>query len=196
MAPDAPAWEPDLLRLEGRCSRGRAGGAGGAGGVHRQLPRRAAAVHAAVGGPEGGEPRAILRVRIAQAVLRALLANLPRLGLLRETYDLLRLARQMEQAQPTRGRGVTEFNHFFQSAYQAVVENIVLSALEWEPEHAADEHVVEILGHYTEPFLNLWFEHSQTLQLSVLEASAARPSGGPWPGSSSATAATSSTPAS
>ena len=76
-------------------------------------------------GPEGGDPRAILRVRVAQAVLRALLANLPRLGLLRETYDLLRLARSMEQSRPTRGRGVTEFNQFFQSAYQAVVENVV-----------------------------------------------------------------------
>ena len=83
-------------------------------------------------GPGGGEPRAILRVRIAQAVLRALLANLPRLGLLRETYELLRTARGMEQAQPTRGRGVTEFNHFFQSAYQAVVENVVRSSPTWE----------------------------------------------------------------
>src|SRR5205085_4195599 len=56
----------------------------------------------------GGEPRAILRARTAQAVLRGLLANLPRLGLLRETYELLRTARAMEQGQRTRGRGITE----------------------------------------------------------------------------------------
>src|SRR5438874_7076218 len=43
------------------------------------------------------------------------LSNLPRLGLLRETCELLRTARAMEQSQPTKGRGITEFNHFFQS---------------------------------------------------------------------------------
>ncbi|HZV07981.1 MAG TPA: hypothetical protein VE999_23055 [Gemmataceae bacterium] len=118
---------------------------------------------------EGGTPRAILRVRVAQTVLRALLANLPRLGLLRETYDLLRNARAMEQAQPMRGRGVTEFNHFFQSAYQAVVESIVESAPSWGTVHGSDEELVAVLERLTAPFLTLWIEHSRSLQLSVLE---------------------------
>jgi len=118
---------------------------------------------------EGGTPRDILRVRLAQTVLRALLANLPRLGLLRETYDLLRTARAMEQAQPMRGRGVTEFNHFFQAAYQAVVESVVESAPSWGSEHDSDEELVSVLERLTGPFLSLWMEHSRSLQLSVLE---------------------------
>jgi hypothetical protein len=118
---------------------------------------------------EGGAPRPILRVRIAQTVLRALLANLPRLGLLRETYELLRTARAMEQAQPTRGRGVTEFNHFFQAAYQAVVESVVDASATWPPEHSGDAQLVDLLERLTAPFLSLWIEHSRTLQLSVLE---------------------------
>lgn len=118
---------------------------------------------------EGGTPRAILRVRIAQTVLRALLANLPRLGLLRETYDLLRTSRAMEQAQPMRGRGVTEFNHFFQSAYQAVVESVVASSSSWESDRKSDEELVAVLERLTAPFLTLWIEHSRSLQLSVLE---------------------------
>lgn len=121
-------------------------------------------------GPDGGEPRAILRARTAQAVLRGLLSNLPRLGLLRETCELLRTARAMEQSQPTRGRGITEFNHFFQSAYQAVVENLVRSVKSWPPEASADEAVVDLLERITAPFLSLWIEHSRTLQLSVLES--------------------------
>jgi hypothetical protein len=119
---------------------------------------------------EGGSPRAILRVRVAQTVLRALLANLPRLGLLRETYDLLRAARAMEQAQPTRGRGVTEFNHFFQAAYQAVVESVIEAAADWPGEQGGDRPLVDLLERLTRPFLSLWIEHSRTLQLSVLEA--------------------------
>jgi hypothetical protein len=118
---------------------------------------------------EGGTPRDILRVRIAQTILRALLANLPRLGLLRETYDLLRTARTMEQAQPMRGRGVTEFNHFFQAAYQAVVESTVESGSSWGSSHDSDEELVAVLERLTGPFLSLWMEHSRSLQLSVLE---------------------------
>jgi hypothetical protein len=118
---------------------------------------------------DGGSPRQILRVRVAQTVLRALLANLPRLGLLHETFDLLRAARGMEQARPPKGRGVTEFNHFFQSAYQAVVEGVVASAAGWPPEVAGDEHLVGLLERISQPFLALWMDHSRSLQLSVLE---------------------------
>jgi hypothetical protein len=101
--------------------------------------------------------------------LRSLLTNLPRLGLLRETYDLLRAARTMEQNQPTPGRGVTEFNHFFQTGYQAVLEMVVRSSRSWPAEQNADGVMVELLERLTSPFLTLWIEHSQTLQLSVLE---------------------------
>ncbi len=108
-------------------------------------------------------------MRIAQTILRALLANLPRLGLVRETFDLLQTARAMEQARPAQGRGVTEFNHFFQAAYQAVVECLIDSAAGWGPERGGDAEVVELLERLTAPFLALWVEHSRTLQLSVLE---------------------------
>ncbi len=118
---------------------------------------------------EGGSPRQILRVRIAQTILRALLANLPRLGLLRETYELLRSARAMEQQRPLRGRGVTEFNQFFQTAYQAVVESLVESSRTWPEEERTDEVLVRYLERLSAPFLALWIEHSRSLQLSVLE---------------------------
>jgi hypothetical protein len=168
--PDAPPWEADAIRLEralfaGDASAARAALAGFV-GRFRAEPLLFTPLSE---GPDGGEPRAILRARTAQAVLRGLLANLPRLGLLRETYELLRSARAMEQAQQTPGRGVTEFNYFFQSAYQAVVENVVRSSASWGPEQGSDDHVVALLNRITAPFLALWIEHSRTLQLSVLE---------------------------
>lgn len=169
--PDAPPWEPDLIKLEHALFAGDAEMARSAlPGFMEHFRAEPLLFTPLSEGPEGGDPRAILRVRVAQAVLRALLSNLPRLGLLRETYALLRLARGMEQSQPTRGRGVTEFNHFFQSAYQAVVENVVRSAPEWAAEHADDDVVVDVLERLTAPFLALWIEHSRTLQLSVLES--------------------------
>jgi hypothetical protein len=162
------AWEPAAIRLEQALFAGEAAAA-----ARELLP---AFLESFQNEPllfaplaEGGAPRQILRVRVAQTVLRALLANLPRLGLLRETYELLRASRAMEQAQPMRGRGVTEFNHFFQTAYQAVVESVVESAPAWGNRRDNDEELVSLLERLTAPFLTLWIEHSRSLQLSVLE---------------------------
>jgi len=75
----------------------------------------------------------------------------------------------MEQSQPTKGRGVTEFNHFFQAAYQAVVENVIRSSQDWPSDSSQDEQMVALIERLTAPFLSLWIEHSRTLQLSVME---------------------------
>jgi hypothetical protein len=162
-----PEWEPHAIALEQALFRGDAAAARTALEPFVRAFRAEPLLFTSL--TEGGAPRPILRVRIAQTILRALLANLPRLGLLRETYELLRTARAMEQAQPTRGRGVTEFNHFFQAAYQAVVESVVDASATWPPEQGGDAQLVEVLERLTAPFLSLWIEHSRTLQLSVLE---------------------------
>ncbi len=163
----SPAWEPFAIRLERALFAGEAAAAREVLPSFLELFQSEPLLFAPLA--EGGGPREILRVRVAQTVLRALLANLPRLGLLRETYDLLRTSRAMEQAQPMRGRGVTEFNHFFQAAYQAVVESVVESAPTWGNRQNSDEELVSVLERLTAPFLTLWIEHSRSLQLSVLE---------------------------
>jgi hypothetical protein len=166
-APRVPGWEPLAIRLEKALFHGEAAEARAILTPFVESFQSEPLLFTPL--TEGGPPRQVLRVRIAQTILRALLANLPRLGLIRETFDLLKTARSMEQAQPTRGRGVTEFNHFFQAAYQAVIESVIDSASTWGPEHGGDAELVEILERLTAPFLALWIEHSRTLQLSVLE---------------------------
>ncbi|MHB1423805.1 MAG: hypothetical protein ACYC3I_11540 [Gemmataceae bacterium] len=164
---ETTAWEPFAIRLEQALFVGEASAARSVLPAFVEQFQSEPLLFAPLA--EGGTPRTILSVRVAQTVLRALLANLPRLGLLRETYDLLRTSRAMEQAQPMRGRGVTEFNHFFQSAYQAVVESVVESAPKWGSGHDSNEDLVAVLERLTAPFLTLWIEHSRSLQLSVLE---------------------------
>jgi hypothetical protein len=117
----------------------------------------------------GGHPRQVLRASIAQTILRTLAANLPRLGLLRETYQVVLAAHGMEQAQPLQGPRVTEFNRLFQIACQAVVHAVV-DASEAAPTPPADEPFVDFLEAVVEPFLALWMDHSKTLRVSVLEA--------------------------
>jgi hypothetical protein len=119
---------------------------------------------------EGGQPRQILRVRIAQSVLRALVETLPRLGLLRETYHVLKVARSMERAHPAQGKGVTEFNQVFQAAYQGVVGAVVDSSEAEDYSPPRNQEVVDVLEKLTRPFLSVWMDHSQSLQLSALES--------------------------
>jgi hypothetical protein len=118
---------------------------------------------------DGGQPQQILRVRIAQSILRALAINLPRLGLLRETYQLLALARQMEHAQRPSGRTTTEFSFLFQAGFQAFVECLVGSAARWGPTGDRALQLVALLDKAVNPFLKLWGEQSQTMHLSTLE---------------------------
>ncbi|MBI1913392.1 MAG: hypothetical protein HYS12_01335 [Planctomycetes bacterium] len=117
---------------------------------------------------DGGEPRQILRVRVAQSILRVLLFNLPRLGLLRETYELMKTARAMEQNHPPEGRGVTEFGQYFQAGFVEAVENVVTSAGEWGPGFE-DAKLAALLERLTAPFLALWVEHSHGVQISSTE---------------------------
>jgi hypothetical protein len=172
-SPEEEGWAPHAIRLERALFSGEADAARAALGAFVEKFQAEPLLFTPL--TEGGSPRQILRVRVAQTVLRALLANLPRLGLVRETFDLLRIARAMEQAQPTRGRGVTEFNHFFQAAYQAVVESVVESSATWDPAQGGDAPLVDLLERLTAPFLALWIEHSRTLQLSVLETLTGEP---------------------
>jgi len=119
---------------------------------------------------EGGDPRLVLRARLAQSVVRALATVLPRLGLLRETYHVLRTARGMELAHPPQGRGVTEFNELYQAAYRGCVECVVASSAEWGAEHGDDKTLVDLLDTLTTPLLSLWIDHANSLRFSTLEA--------------------------
>jgi hypothetical protein len=166
-AEELPAWEPWAVRLEQAFLHGDAVE------VRRLLPpflehfRKEPLLF--TGLSDGGVPRPILRARLAQTVLRALAASLPRLGLLRETYHVLKAALEMERANPAPGRGVSEFGPLFETAIQDVVECVVTSADGWG-EEASDQELVDVLETVTAPFLNLWVEHSRSLQLSALEA--------------------------
>lgn len=165
--PYSPRWGREALQLE------RAIHAHDPEAVRRALPAflRAFRDEPLLFSPlsEGGEPRQVLRVRLNQAVLRALAAVLPRLGLLRETYQVVRAARAQEVAHPPEGRGVTEFNTLFETAYRACVEAAVASAATWGPERGDDEALVDLLEQITTPFLGLWIDHSRSLQLAALE---------------------------
>jgi hypothetical protein len=166
---DEVAWEPAAGRVE------RAVAVRNSDEVREGLP---ALVRALSDEPllfvplsEGGRPRPILRARATLALLESLLERLPPLGLIRETYHLVRLAKAMEKNGPESGRRVSEFDRLFRIALRSVVDTLLDAAREWEREHTAEtEPLVEILRKIADSFLTIWVQHSQTLRLSAIEA--------------------------
>ncbi len=172
---DDPHWVPVLLRLDRALWRGEVGTARALVTPFLQLFQHEPLLFRPLA--QGGHPRHVLQASLAQTILRTLAVNLPRLGLLREAYELVRTAQAMELAQPLEGPRVTEFDRLFEGATQAVVETVVDAALREPPVVAGspdpatgqDEALVEFLETLMEPFLSLWMEHSRTLRVAVLE---------------------------
>jgi hypothetical protein len=176
----APVWEAVSVRLEGAMWRGDRAA------VQTLLPefveqfRTEPLLFTALA--DGGSALNIFRARLAQNLLRALVINLPRLGLLRHAYHLLRIARLMEETNRPPGRATTVFNFLYQAGYTACVEAVVEAAKTWPappppedaetPEQVEDVESIEIvnlLEDITGPFMGLWSEHSQRLQLSAVD---------------------------
>jgi hypothetical protein len=114
----------------------------------------------------GGDPLLILRASLAQTMLRGLVHNLPKQGMIRETYQLLRLARSMEANQTLTGPRITEYDRLFQLGLQACVESVVDAA---QRETVGPARLVDGLEAMVEPFAVTWRDHSQTLRVATLE---------------------------
>jgi hypothetical protein len=160
-----PRWEPALVRIEQALWKGDAEA------VRAALPKflehfqHEPLMFTPLA--QGGAPRLILRVAIAQALLRALAANLPRLGLLQETYGLLRIAQTMEKEQKIKGPHLTEFGRLFEIACRAVLEAAVESVK--ADSSMTEKERVTLVAVLLKPFVVLWAEHNRGVQMSVLE---------------------------
>jgi hypothetical protein len=129
---------------------------------------------------KGGRPRRIVRARTLGQLLEDLLSWLPRLGLIRETCQLLDIAQGMEAGHPVGPGAVTEYDRLFSNGYQSIVQALVASAEGWDAPRAAesgsfqttrpsDAMLIEALQDLTEGQLTRWLTHSKTLRLSVVE---------------------------
>lgn len=123
----------------------------------------------------GGDPKQIVTARSMQMVIRFLLAHLPQLGMLRETWHLLKTARQMERASRPRGMAVTEFDRLFRIALRYTLECVVKSSGDWKGGRFSDEDLIEVVGTIVDKYFDQWLEHSNTMRLSAVEALTVEP---------------------
>ncbi|HLQ46832.1 MAG TPA: hypothetical protein VK137_18955, partial [Planctomycetaceae bacterium] len=107
-----------------------------------------------------------------QSDIRFLLTQLPRFGLLKETWHLLRTAHRMEKSSRPGEMAVTEFDRLYRTAVRSSVEALLRSAAQWQHEGQpfAQEKLVELLHSLLKPFVEEWVAHSQTMRLSAVES--------------------------
>jgi hypothetical protein len=118
----------------------------------------------------GGQPGAILKARTLQAIIRVLLSQLPRMGLLDETFQLLQTALQMEKTSRPLGQAVTEFDRLFRIGLASSVEAILHSASRWRTRSTtAGNPVFRRIHRLLEAYSDLWTRHSGSMRLSVIE---------------------------
>jgi len=121
---------------------------------------------------KGGDADRMIEARVLQQAVRDLLEWLPRLGLLRETCQLIEAARLMESANPVGAGAISEFDRLFATGYEAIVDALVVMSDDWpegEDDESRDSALVECLEQATESLLKQWLAHSRTLRLSALE---------------------------
>ncbi|HLJ11255.1 MAG TPA: hypothetical protein VKU82_08700, partial [Planctomycetaceae bacterium] len=158
--------ETSLLLLRRLAEKNRAG-------VRRALPfllrhlARRALLYVPV--DRGGRPKDILAARNLQSLIRTLLAQMPQLGLFRETWHLLRIAYVMERTSPPTGMSITEFDRLLEAALHATLASII-SAQTPDGRPLDDQALVDTTGQVLELYLRLWLKHSATMRLSSVEA--------------------------
>lgn len=119
---------------------------------------------------EGGDPRAIARVRTLQNVIQFLLEHLPRLGLLRETWHILKTAHEMERQSRKSGVTITEFAGLFTTALSNSLACVIHSSQQWQDGEFTDEQLIQVVGEIAEFYLEQWLDHSATMRISGAEA--------------------------
>ena len=117
----------------------------------------------------GGHPGRVLRARSLQSLLRFLLIETARMGMLQETLLLLQTAYRMERAARPGGMAVTEFDRLFRDALENSLECVTRSSRSWRSGRFSDEELVEILREVVDHYHQLWTMHSRTMRLSSVE---------------------------
>ncbi len=117
----------------------------------------------------GGEPHQILAARTVQADLRFLLKQLPKLGLFRETWHVVRLAHRMERETRPSQMAVTEFDRIFRTGLRNTMECLLQSVETWRHGKFPDEDLIAVIGEVVSQYSDQWLRHSQTMRLSAVE---------------------------
>ncbi len=122
----------------------------------------------------GGIPQSIFSSRSLQRILVRFLDHLPRMGLITETFQLLKTVHHMERSHPVGPGAITEFDRLFDIGCRGIVRCIVLSSAKWSKPGTKqgatrEKELIDCLEKAAEMLLRRWLAHSRAIRISVLE---------------------------
>ena len=117
----------------------------------------------------GGDPGQILRTQALQSVVRFLLRELPKLGLLKETWQVLATAFRMERKWRPKGQAITEFDRLFGIALKSSLESLTGSVQAWSTSEVDTEELIGSIDKVLDHYQWLWSEHSRTMRISAVD---------------------------
>lgn len=166
-AADAPPWQASAVSMLSAILQGDSEGARA---VFPELRARLD-VEPILYAPltKGGDPRRIVTARLFHSLIEHWLTALPKLGLLKETWQLLDTARRMERNRGAAEGVVTEYDRLFETGFLAVVDAVVRLEPRTERPADADNELIESLQIVSEPLVERWLNHSRRVRLSILE---------------------------
>jgi hypothetical protein len=118
----------------------------------------------------GGNPQRIVACRTLHRLLRCLLENAPRLGMLKETMRLIAAVEEMERAHPVGAGALTEFDRLFEVGAKGIFECLLASSEKWPKSNRRAEAIVEWFGLAAKPLLEKWLAYTSNVRISVLES--------------------------
>lgn len=124
-----------------------------------------------------GEPEAIVQCRCLQQAMLRLFEYTPRLGLLIETFELLRTIQKMEQNRPEGPGAITEFDKIVETAVCNITKMIADSSTSWRMPnpsaglaHSSEQALVTFAERAINVLLGCWLSHSIHIRISSVEA--------------------------
>jgi hypothetical protein len=118
----------------------------------------------------GGDPMQILAARTVQTDIRFLLKQMPRLGLLRETWHVVKLAHRMERETRPGQMAVTEFDRIFRTGLRNTMDCLIESSATWNDGKYSPDDLIGVIGDVRQHYSDQWYRHSRTMRLSMAES--------------------------
>lgn len=117
----------------------------------------------------GGDPHRLLRIRTILKTLQRLLVNLPRQGLLAETYRVLALVQMMEREHPSGIRAITRYDYLFDLGNKEIIHSILRSASQARGGKWKLRSLLPLLTSTMDILIRNWISHSRGIRVSVVD---------------------------
>lgn len=119
----------------------------------------------------GGDARAIVEARRLQQLVARFLDLVPKLGLYKETFQLVECARVMEQITLSAPGSITEYDRLVETTLRAITDSLAESSEIWN-EEPSERHnsLVDLMRTAVEVVLLSWGKHSSKIRISTVES--------------------------